>query len=235
MAMSQQDKQRFLQALDTDPEFLMEVRKRLLSKELLELPDRFARFSNEVLAFIARQEETNAEFRAFNTRQEETNSRQEETNARIERRQQRILDDIGDLKGHVAGRVARDIAEEIAERLGFEFDRELSRDDLRRMFRNSPANDIARGDRFSFYRADLVARVLDEEGNPLFMAAEASYTADKRDTERALRNAGFLTRFTGLPAVAIIVSLRNDNETQELVDAGTIRWHQFDRRDISPE
>ena len=32
-----------------------------------------------------------------------------------------------------------------------------------------------------------------------YIAVEASYTASRRDTDRAIRNAGFLTQFTGRP------------------------------------
>ena len=61
---------------------------------------------------------------------------------------------------------------------------------------------ISPGVRRSFYLADLVAKVEDQDGNQLFIVAEASYTADERDTQRAISNAEFLTRFTGINAVA---------------------------------
>ena len=48
--------------------------------------------------FAVRQEEFNARQEEFNARQEEFNARQEETNAVVERRLQRITDDLGDLK-----------------------------------------------------------------------------------------------------------------------------------------
>ena len=291
MTLSQQEKQRFLQALDSDLQFLAEVRSRLLSSELVQLPERFAQFANRVNAFIerqeefnARQEETNArqeefnarqegfnarqegfnarqeefnarqeefnakqegfnarqeEFNArqeeFNARQEGFNARQEETNATVAHRLQRITDDLGDLKGHVAGRIARETCDGIAERLGFEVVEQLNGNDLRRMVRENNLADITLGDRQSFYRADLVAKVINQAGEELFIAAEASYTADERDTHRAIRNAGFLKGITGLEALPVIASLRNDHTVQRLVDAGEVRWFQFDQRDLSPE
>ena len=242
MTLSQQEKQRFLQALDSDLQFLEEVRSRLLSSELVQLPERFAQFANQVTAFIERQEEFNArqeEFNArqeeFNARQEETNARQEETNATVASRLQRITDDLGDLKGHVAGRIARENCDGIAERLGFEVIQQLNGNDLRRMVRENNAADITLGDRQSFYRADLVAKVSNQAGEELFIAAEASYTADERDAHRAIRNAGFLKDFTGLEALPVIASRRNDHTVQGLVDIGKVRWFQFDQRDLSPE
>ena len=185
--------------------------------------------------FAVRQEEFNARQEEFNARQEEFNAQQEETNARVERRLQRITDDLGDLKGHVAGRIAREMSDDIAEHLGYEITYQFSGNDLRAMLRGSTPDDIPPGVRRSFYVADLVARVQDQEGNQLFIAVEASYTADERDTQRAVRNAEFITRFTGMPAVPVVASLGNDRAVQQLVDDGRVRWFRFQPRDLQPE
>ena len=256
MTLNATDKTRFLQALSDDPEFLQQVRRHVLAADLLELPERFAVFESKVTAFIerqeefnarqaefnARQEETNARQAEFNARQEETNARQAETNARqaetnarVEARLQQITDDLGDLKGHVAGRVAREMADDIAEHFGFEMVEVLSGNDLRQMLRRHNPADIAPGVRRSFYLADLVGKIVDQHGEELFLAAEASYTADRRDTDRAIRNAEFLTRFTGIRALPVIASRHNDHEVQQLVAAGTVRWFEFSRRDLSPQ
>jgi len=247
--MSQQDKVRLLQALQDDPEFLAQVRSLVLSAELVQLPERFAQFTAHVTAFIqrqeefnarqeetnARQEETNADFRAFIHRQEEFNARQEETNARMEERMQRITDDLGVLKGHAAGRIAREMSDDIAEHLGYEITQQLNGNDLRAMLRGSRPDDIPSSVRRSFYVADLVAKVEDQDGNELFLAVEASYTADERDTRRAIRNAEFISRFTGMTAVPVVASLENDHAVQQLVDGGQVRWFQFQTQDLQPQ
>ncbi len=270
MTMSQQDKERLLQALQDDPEFLAQVRSLILPAELVQLPERFAQFATHVTGFIerqeefnARQEEFNADFRAFiqrqeefnadfrafiqrqeetNARQEETNARQEETNARqegfnarVEERLQRITDDLGVLKGHAAGRIAREMSDDIAEHLGYEITQQLNGNDLRAMLRGSTAYDIPSSVRRSFYVADLVAKVQDADGNQLFMAVEASYTADERDTRRAARNAELISRFTGLTAVPVVASLENDHAVQQLVDDGQVQWFQFQTQDLQPQ
>ena len=98
MTLNAADKTRFLQALDDDPEFLRQVRLRLLSADLLELPERFAAFANhvngfiaETQGFIAEQRETNARFDHFIAEQRELNedfkgfmAEQRETNARFD-------------------------------------------------------------------------------------------------------------------------------------------------------
>ena len=221
MTMSQHDKARLLQALQDDPEFLAQVRSLILPAELVQLPERFAQFATYVTDFIRRQEEFNA--------------RQEETNARVEERLQRITDDLGVLKGHAAGRIAREMSDDIAEHLGYEITQQLNGNDLRAMLRGSTPYDIPVSVRRSFYVADLVAKVEDQDGNELFMAVEASYTADERDTRRAVRNAGLISRFTGLTAVPVVASLENDHAVQQLVDDGQVQWFQFQAQDLQPQ
>ena len=256
MTMSQQEKERLLQTLQDDPVFLAQVRSLILPTELVQLPERFAQFATYMTSFIERQEEFNARtdtsiarleesiarqdqsiarLEEFAVRQEEFNARQEGFNARVEDRLQRITDDLGDLKGHVAGRIAREMADDIAEQLGYVVTQQLTGNDLRAMLRGSTANDIPAGVRRSFYVADLVAKVQDQDGNPLFMAVEASYTADERDTRRAVRNAELINRFTGTTAVPVVASLENDRAVQQLVDDGHVQWFQFQSRDLQPQ
>ena len=47
--------------------------------------------------------------------------------------------------------------------------------------------------------ADLIVEVTDSDGEVCYVAAEASYTVNGRDTERAIRNAGLLTKLTRAP------------------------------------
>ena len=228
IAMTDDDRARFLHSLRSDPDFRDEVRSLLLGEELLKLPERFAEFAAYVNDFIERQ-------KAFNAKVGDFMERQEETNARVERRLQRITDDLGDLKGHVAGRIAREMADDIAERLGFELVETLRGDDLRRLLRRHNPSDIDPGTRRSFYLVDLEGKALDREDNELFIAAEASYTADRRDVDRAVRNAEFLTRFTGVAAVPVVASRQNDRAVQQLVADGGVLWFQFSQRDLTPQ
>ena len=171
----------------------------------------------------------------LNERQEEFNARQEDIRVKIFNILQRLTDDLDDLKGYVPGRIAREMSDDIAESLGFEIIEQLNGKDLRQMLRQQKPADIAPGVRRSFYLADLVARVEEPDGSQLFIAVEASYTADERDTQRAVRNAEFLTRFTGVNAVPVIASLSNDHAVQQLVDQGVVRWFQFEARDLQPQ
>ncbi len=141
----------------------------------------------------------------------------------------------GDFKGHVPGRIAREIADDIAERFGYEMLEVLTRSDLRQMLRQHRPDAINQGTRQGFYVADLVGKMLDQDGKELYLTLESSYTADRRDTDRAVRNAEFVTRFTGLPAVPAIASWQNDREVEQLVENGAVLWYQFSSRELNPE
>ena len=222
-----------LRLLDQDEEFRQQIRQRLLSTELLELPERFAVFVGHVNEFIVRQEQFNAEQRDINARVDEFITEQRVTNARVDQRLQRLTDDMGDLKGHAALRATRDHSATILEQLGLEYVTILYRRELIDLVRQ--ATDISPGDRQSFIRADLMLQGEAADGTTHYVAAQASYTADRRDTDRALRNAEFLTRLTGCPAHAVISSLKNDRAVQSLVDDGTVRWFQLTNKDLDPE
>ena len=187
--------------------------------EFLRLPERFAAFAGRVDGFIVGQQAINARVGArFDG---------------IDRRLQAITDDLGVLKGHAAGRAARDHVETILDRLGLLYVAILDRGDLVGLLRRFA--DIPTGERQSFYQADLVLEARDGEGALCHVAVEASYTADRRDSDRALRNAQFLQRCTGHPAHAVVASLRNDRDVQALVDAGTIHWHRLTEKDLAPD
>ena len=242
MAVFTATQEEFLRLLDENAEFRQQVRQRILSQELIELPERFAVFASRVDEFITEQRTINAELRAFNAEQRETNAElrafnaeQRETNARVEKRLQGIADDIGMLKGNVAVRATRDNAERIVEQvLNLHPLSILSRSDLIAMLRPK-ASEIERTWRNCFYHADLVMQCEADDGTVHYMAAEASYTADRRDTDRALRNADSLTRCTNAPAHAVVASVRNDHEVQALVDAGKVHWFQLTNRDLTPD
>ena len=229
-----------LRLLDQNAGFRQQVRQRVLSAELIELPEQFASFASHVNEFVTEQRETNARLDEFVTEQREINARmgkfvteQRETNARMDARLKNLTDDIGILKGSVVGRVTRDHVETILGLLDLEYVNILMRRDLVAML--GRATDIPTGHRQSFYRADLMLQAVDADGATHYVATEASYTADRRDTDRALRNAGFLTRCTGCPAHAVISSVKNDREVQALVEAGTVHWYRLTKRDLEPE
>lgn len=210
-----------LKLLAENAEFYQAVRRLILTDELIELPERFARFAARVDDFIARQEQ-------FNQRIETAVGELQGTTARLET-------SVGELKGNTARYVVGVLFGEIAEQLGFTFRDTLSRQQLRQMIGPQGHANVDSGDRQSFIRADLVVLADDTAGDTHYIAVEASYTGDARDTARARRNAQLLQRFTGCPAHAAIASVRNDQDIQAEIDGGEVHWYALDPDDFTPE
>ena len=220
--MNQQERARFLQTIEEDAQFRNDVRNLLLTQELLDLPERFAQFSSFVTGFMERQE-------AFNQRQEAFNERQQAFN-------QRTDDTLGILKGNVARRLLFNHHEDILEAFNLDFVAILQRTDLIRIARQSGlSKEIELGQRLSFYQADMVLEGTDQQGDTHYVAAEASFTADDRDSGRAARNARFLTKMTGNVAHPMVASVSNDHAVQKLVQAETLHWLQFDQKEFDPD
>ena len=196
-----------LKLLAENAEFYQAARRLILTDELIELPEKFARFADQVETFIAEQ-------RQFN---------------------RRIEISIGELKGNTARYVVGVLFSEIATHLGFTFKDTLLRRDLNTLIGPQGQTDVNSGDRQSFIRADLVVAATDANGDTHYIAVEASYTADERDTRRARRNAELLRRLTDCPAHAVIASVHNVDSVQTEVDNGIIHWYALDPKDFTPE
>ena len=245
-----------IRLLNENDEFRQAVRRHVLSDELIQLPERLAKFETHVEGFIDEQRQFNKEQRQFNKEQRQFNKEQRQFNKEQRQFNQRMESSIGELRdtvaqqgdaisrqgdaiGELRGNTARQVVSthfiEIAEGMGFRCKGILMRADLVQMLTHSERDDIPHGDRQSFFRADLVVEATDSDGAMHYIAVEASYTADQRDTSRAQRNAALLTRFTGHPAHAAIASVRNVHEIQSLIDDGTVYWHALEPDDFTPD
>lgn len=210
-----------LRVLRENPEWKAEVRREILTEELLNLPARFDRFVAKTEQFIDEQRQFNDRVEGFMVR----------TDLRFGR----IEDDISNMRGEYARNIAVGEAADIAEDMGFRMLRTLTRDDLRELLRTSDTTGIATSELQSFRRADLVIEAADADGVVHYIAVEISNVADERDTRRAIRNAGFLAHFTGQPAHSSIASVRNDYRIQDTIDSGQVYWHALADRDSPTE
>lgn len=196
-----------LRLLREDVHFYDQARRLILTDELISLPERFAAFAGRVDGFIVQQEELNE---------------------RVDARFDRIDGYLSFIKNRFSeSQVAKEAAT-IAMTMGFNLVRVLSNSDLVQMCQRPYARVLPQNDLISFTRADLVLEISNQDGNNQFIAVEISYTADQRDTDRARRNADYITRFTGQPASAAIASARNDQNIQSLIDEGTIWWYPLE-------
>ena len=85
--------------------------------------------------------------------------------------------------------------------------RTLNQQDIRALVQAQNTADISANELRSFRRADLIMEAADRAGETCYLAVEVSFTANGRDTTRAIRNAGFLSRFTGRRCRAVVAGL----------------------------
>ena len=231
-----------LSVLDEKPEWVEALRARLLTPDLLNLPEKFAQFSAEMNKFVAETKKFSAEMNKFVAETKkfmaEMNSFVAATNRRfdsLENRVQSIQDDVGTLKGAHARSAALREAPFIAGDMGLRWVKDLTPADLWALTDRAPA-DISANELNSFRRADLIVEATNpDSGEPCYIAVEISFTANGRDTTRALRNAAFLTQFTGRRSYPAIASLRHDHRIEDLIESGEVFWYQLDREILEAE
>ena len=223
--------QDLVRVLDEHPEWAEALRVRLLTRELLELPQRLADFvaaSNKRFEAIeARLDRVDGDLSTLKTGQ----AKMQEDLSVLKSGQARMQDDLSLLKGGHARSAAERQAGLIAEDLGLEYVRTLTFDDVRVMVRSHDTTDIPVNDLRSFRLADLIMEATDA-GESCYVAVEISFTANGRDTKRALRNAGFLTRFTGRRAYAVIASVKVDDRIRGILDDGDVSWYRLERKTL---
>ena len=188
-----------------------------------------------VAGFIEEQKRFNEEQKRFNFEMKGFVAAQEIMNDRLARNLERIAHDIGQLRGWFARLNAAEFAPVIAYEMGMSIVRSLPRAELMNMAHQAVSDGIPRDSLRSFINADVIIEATQADGSICYIAVEASYTADHRDADRALRNADFLTRFTGIPARPAIVSVRNDRELAPDVLQGNVFWYPIPDQFWEPE
>ncbi|MYF74589.1 MAG: hypothetical protein F4175_14815, partial [Gemmatimonadetes bacterium] len=182
-----------IRILDDNPEWMDALRARLLTRELIELPERFNQFVAEMNSFVAEMNSFVAEMHRF----VETTNRRFDA---LENRVASIQDDVGILKGAHARSAALRETPFIASEMGFRWVKDLTEFDLWELINGADTSGIPTNELRSFRRADLIIEATDQNGTLCYIAVEISFTANGRDTTRALRNAELMTRFTGKQA-----------------------------------
>ena len=196
-----------IRVLDENPEWLEALRARLLTRELLELPQQLAEFAAT----------TNPRFEA------------------VDRRFDRLERDIGPIKGAHARNAALREADLIAEESGLTFVRTLTDEEVRDLVQSADTAGISADNVRSFRRADLILEARDAAGEPCYLAAKVSFTANGRDTTRATRNAALLERFTGRRSYAAVAGLRHDDRIRDRIENGEVGWYQLDAHAMEVE
>ena len=249
-----------IRLLDENPQWAEALRVRLVTRELIELPARFASFAAETTARFDRLEsqfssfasETNERFTQIDQRFAQVDQRFAQVDQRFAQVDQRfaqvdqrfdridsVLDriqtDLGYMRGAHARNAAMENASAIARAMGLRRVKTLNRDELWEMTDQADTSGLGAGELDSFHRADLVMEAVSAAGVSCYVAVEVSFTVNGRDTTRAVRNAELLTSFTGRPAYAAVAGLRTDNRVRAMLDSGSVFWYEIDASDLQAE
>ena len=237
----------FIRAMDENPAWLEAVRSRVLTRELIELPARFAehveaserefRSNREQFAMVFA---SLADLKEMFERESRSNREQFAImfarQDALDRRMGRFEQDMARFRARHVSQTVRGDSEFVAEKLGCEKVKTLSRADLTAMTKAANTSGIPANDLLSFRRADLVMEAVRvDTGETCYIAVEISYTVNGRDTRRAIRNAGFLRRFTGKDALAVVAGVRKDNRVDEDISANGVAWYELDEEELETE
>ena len=235
--------------MDERPEWVEAMRVRLLTREVLELPQTIAKLAETVEKFIdstnkrldsiearldqhdARFDAVDARFDAVDARFDQVDARFDAVDARFETVNgsiQKLRNDIAPLKAAHARNAAIDDAIAIASDLGLRRTKNLTRDEVWELTESVDTSGIPTNELRSFRRADLIVEATDKNDEVCYVAVEISFTANGRDTIRAIRNAEFLNRFTGRRSYAAVAGLSRDNRVNEVFESGEVFWYQLD-------
>ncbi len=148
---------------------------------------------------------------------------------------QKLRNEIAPIAAAHVRNAAIDDAFMIADDLGLRYPRTLTREELWEFSESADTSDISTSDLRSFRRAHLILEAADKDGETCYVAVEISFTANGRDTVRAIRNADLMTRFTGKRSIAAVAGLYKDNRINEALESGSVFWHQLDPEQLEVE
>ena len=146
-----------------------------------------------------------------------------------------IKQDLGEVRGGHARSAVINNAALIADGLGYQLISEVPRGIILGFSRMAASNNVSPDDVKSFQQADLVLYVSDGQGSPGYLAIEASFTIANRDIDRAVRNARYLRKYTGLQADPVVAGVEVLPEAQARIDNGEAWLHRIERRDLQPD
>ena len=146
-----------------------------------------------------------------------------------------IRQDLSEVRGeHARSAVLRNAAL-VADGLGCQLISEVPRGVILGFSRVAASNNVPFDDVKSFQQADLVLYVSDDRGRPRYLAIEVSFTVADRDIDRAVRNASYLTQYTGLRADPVVAGVEMLPEAQERIDKKEAWLYRIERRYLQPD
>jgi hypothetical protein len=215
--------------LEQHPEWRAEIRRLVLSEELLTLPQ----VVRDLAEAQRRTEQRVTELAEAQRRTEQRVAALVAAQQRTEQRIGRLQNDVGDLKGMVLEERYRDravayfsplvrrshviVGDELAALLEDAVDRHI--------LSEQGAGDVA--------RADVIVRGLRrDDGAEVYLVVEVSWGVGPSDVERAVRRAALLTQ-TGTQAIPVVAGESIVSEAAELSRVMHV-WQVIDGQVLSP-
>jgi len=193
-------------ALKRDPEWLKEVRKLVLTEQLLNLPKRFDEFiKNEFRPLVRRVD------------------RMEEDVADLKKIVKRLQDDVASLKGDNFERKVRERAPSYFGRILRRI-KTIDYDTLGNILDEAIDKGIITEDeKMELLRIDGVLKgKRPKDGQEMWLVFEASCVVNKEDVERAKRRAVILKRAIGKPVVAVVIGEKHAVSEEYADEQGVI-------------
>jgi hypothetical protein len=229
MAFTVRDFHDLIGILEQHPEWRADLRRLVLTEELLSLPQ----IVHDLAEAQRRTEQRVAELAEAQRRTEQRVAELAEAQRRTEQRIGQLQDDVGDLKGIV-------LEERYYRRASSYFSRlvrrsqAISSNELTALL----AEAVARGalseegaDEIGW--ADVVVRGQGrEDGTDLYLVVEVSWGVGTSDVERAVRRAALLAQ-TGIQTLPVVAGDHIIDEAAELCRAMRV-WQVLDGRVIAP-
>ena len=233
----------FLRLLREDPDFRDEVRREVLSKELLELPERFTAFVARSEAFMERTEafmerteafmqQTQQQFSEVNTRLdglEGSVERLDGTVNRLDKTVDRLTGTVGRLDGReYERRVSRTLTGEVSRMLGLRRGRLVysAAYGLHQSFQDQMEDELdaermTQSQWQELLNTDAIIRAV-EGGKTVFVVSEISVTVHEEDIVRAVERASIIQQATGLTTYPAVVGSRIPQQQLEQAEARSV-------------
>ena len=146
-----------------------------------------------------------------------------------------VRDDLSLVKGgHARSAMVHNLPR-IADEFGFQFIAAMPQTTVIEFAKMAKALGEEEGQIASFKSADMVMHVLDDKGQPAYVAIEASFTVGSNDVTRAVRNAAYLKQFTGLPSFPAVAGIAVMPEAQEEVDTAGVFLYKIGLGELQSE
>ncbi len=209
MALSSEDKERLLSYLRTDQGFREEVRREVLTAELLSLPERFAALVDEVHTLTGSVDALAARVDALTARVDAFVEATDRRLGSLERQVTRLADDYGDLRGLI-------LEQQVRHNPGYylhKYARRVHVMSIDQLLDEPETPALSEEEQDVLARTDVLARGVSRgSGRAVFLVVDATWRPHSGDVEREVSRRDVLAS-KGVETLAIIVSKRAATES----------------------